>query len=59
MVQPIGWQKFADRMAKIPEITSKKINEPEFCPRDLRLVPGNEMALMTNPTRILVRLVLN
>jgi len=54
MVQPI-----ADRMAKIPEITSKTINEPEFCPRDLRLVPGKKMVLITNPMRILVRLVLN
>ena len=35
------------------------VNEPEFCPWDLRLVLGNAIVLITNPMRILVHLVHN
>jgi len=44
---------------RILRLFQKKINEPEFCPWDLRLVAPNKMVLMINPMRILVRLVLN
>jgi len=35
------------------------VNVPEFCPWDLRWVPGNDMVLIIHPMRILVRIVLN
>jgi len=34
------------------------VNVPQFCPWDLRLVPGNKMVLIINPMKILVRQVL-
>jgi len=37
----------------------KNFHEPEFCTWDLRFVPSNNMVLITNSKRILVRLVLN
>jgi len=43
-VQPI-----ADSLTQNLEILSKTlVNVPEFCPWDLRLVPGNNMAIVTD-----------
>jgi len=39
---PDSVQPIADRVAQNLEIIFKKINEPEFCPWDLRLVPCNK-----------------
>ena len=49
---PTGWHR-------ILRLLVNKINEPEFCLCDLRLVPPNSMVRMIHPMRILVRLVLN
>jgi len=47
--------------ALILEILSKTLstNQKFFCAWALRLVPSNNMVVMINPMRILVRLVLN
>jgi len=50
-VQPI-----AERVPKNLELFLNKFNQPKFCPWDLWLVPGNDVVLMINPIRILVRL---
>ena len=43
-------------MAKNLELFLNKFYQPKFCPWDLRLVPGNDVVLMINPMRFLVRL---
>jgi len=53
-VQPI-----ANSVAQNPEIFWNFVKIPELCPWDLRLVPDNIMVLISNPTRTLIRLVLN
>ena len=55
-------QPIADRIAQNVEFCFKFfVNEPGFCPWDLRLVPCNNIVLLyiINPMGILERLVLN